>query len=221
LRKFPESRPNLILGREHTTDGMLSRNVNARAGVIDRMSIGPVTLHHVPVQVVDSPARLIGLDVLKLFGSFRITKHDIAVYRSAEHRPTCEQPLLIASGVWGNSIRATVALSIDGDLRTTLIDSGSAFYLSGDGPSMQALTTSYARRLRLRDIGPRAHAARLGQATAQVIISGQPIDMTFGVIKDASLPWHYVLGSGALNDMDFYFDFIGRHSCQLLHPDLH
>ncbi|KRE89203.1 hypothetical protein ASG87_05340 [Frateuria sp. Soil773] len=209
-----------MLGRDRRTNGFLSRDVDLEAGMLDRLAIGPVTLHHVPVWVGTSRSRLIGLDVLKTLGAFRIAQDAITVYRTPSNRPACEQPLLIASDLWGNSIRATVALSIDGTLRTVLIDSGSAFYLSADGPAMQELVSTYAHRVRLHDIGPRLHAARVGQATARVEISGQPIEMTFGVFKDAALPWHYVLGSGALGDMDFYFDFPGRHSCQLLHANL-
>jgi len=210
-----------MLGHEGFTSGMLSRHVAAQAGVLDRLTIGPVTLHHVPVSVGSRRVRLIGLDVLRMLGTFRIARDGITVYRTPAHRPECRQPLLIGSDLWGNTIRATVALPIDGTLRTALIDSGSVFYLSGDGPSMRELSTSYAHRMRVHDVGPRPHSARVGQATARVVISGQPIEMTFGVIKDADLPWHYVLGSGALEDMDFYFDFAGRHSCQLLHADLH
>jgi clan AA aspartic protease (TIGR02281 family) len=207
-------------GHGHYTNGMLSRDVAFETGTLDSLAIGPITLHHVPVSVGHSRSRLIGLDLLRMLGTFRIARNTLTVYRTPAHRPACEQPLLISSGPWGDSVRATVALSIQGKLQTALIDSGSAFYLSADGPAMQELTTIYAHRLRLHDIGPRTHAARVGQATARVVISGQPIEMTFGVFKDASLPWHYVLGSGALDDMDFYFDFQGRHSCQLLHADL-
>lgn len=210
-----------MLDRGTHVSGVLSRHVEAQEGMLDQLGMGSVTLRHVPVLVGKGRARLVGLDVLKSLGAFRIARDAITVYRTPAQRPACEQPLLVASDPWGNTIRATVALSIDGKLHTALIDSGSAFYLSADGPAMQELATTYAHRMRLHDIGPRVHAARVGQATARVVISGQPIEMTFGVIKDATLPWRYVLGSGALDDMDFYFDFPGRHSCQLLHAGLH
>lgn len=210
-----------MLGRARRTNGMLSRSVNLEAGMLDELSIGPLTLHHVPVAVGSGRVRLIGLDVLKALGTFRIARHAVTVYRTAKQRPACEQPLLLASDQWGNSIRATVALAIDGRLRTVLIDSGSSFYLSGDEAAAKEQSIIYAHRIGLRDVGPGTHEARVSQATARVVIAGQPIDMTFGVFKDAALPWHYVLGSGALGDMDFYFDFPGRHSCQLLHANLH
>lgn len=210
-----------MLDRGSHANGMLSRAVAFEAGVLDKLVVGPIVLHHVPVSVGPGRARLIGLDVLKALGTFRIARNAITVYRTPDRRPACDQPLLIASGPWGNSIRATVALPVNGDLHTVLIDSGSVFYLSGDEATARELATIYAHRRRLRDIGSRSHAARVGQTTARVVVSGQPIDMTFGVFEDAALSWSYVLGSGALGDMDFYFDFAGRHSCQLLHANLH
>lgn len=209
-----------MLGHEAYDNGVLSHGVALASGVLDRLTIGPVVLHNVPVQVGPGHLRLIGLDVLKMLGTFRIVRNAINVYRTPTQQPVCQQPLLIASEPWGNSIRAVVALPINGTLRTALIDSGNSFYLSGDEDSAKELALSYAQRLRIRDIGPLAQAARVSEATARVVVSGQPIDMTFAVFKDATLPWHYVLGSGALRDMDFYFDFPGRHSCQLLHADL-
>lgn len=209
-----------MLGHGKHVGGFLSHGVALEAGTLDRLAIGPVTLHHVPVWVGSAQVRLIGLNVLKTLGAFRIARDTLTIYRNPASRPACEQPLLIASDVWGNAIRATVALPIDDTLRTVLIDSGSAFYLSADSQAVQELATTYAHRLRLHDIGPRIHAARVGQASARVVVSGQPIEMTFGVFTDANLPWHYVLGSGALDDMDFYFDFPGHHSCQLLHAGL-
>lgn len=209
-----------LLGRETHINGVLSRGVVMAEGVLDRLDIGPVVLHNVPVSVGPGRTRVIGLDMLRQLGAFRIARDALTVYRTPAQRPACEQPLLLASDLWGNSVRATVALDIDDHPQTVLIDSGSAFYLSGDEASAKDLATTYAHRIRLRDAGALTHAARVGQASARVVVSGQPIDMTFGVFKDAALPWHYVLGSGALGDMDFYFDFPGRHSCQLLHADL-
>ncbi len=136
-------------------------------------------------------------------------------------RPACREPLLIASDLWGNTVRTVVALPIDGKLQTALLDSGSAFYLSGNGQARAELATSYNRRIRIKDLGPLKHHARMSQATAEVVVSGQPITMTFGVFADSSLPWPYILGSGALRDMDFFFDFQRRHTCLLLHDHLH
>ncbi|MBV8157389.1 MAG: hypothetical protein JO278_07015, partial [Dyella sp.] len=123
-------------------------------------------------------------------------------------------------GVWANSLRAVTNLSINGTPRTTLLDSGSAFYLNGNQAAMDEVKAIYNRRMRIRDVGA-THAARVSQATAEVIVSGQPIQMTFGVFRDADLPWSYILGSGSLGDMDFFFDFDRRHTCVLVHDNLH
>lgn len=207
-------------GRRITMNGAMSHDVTMQTGFIDQLTLGPVTLHHVPVAVATGRVNLIGLDALKQLGAFRITRHAIDVYGTARERPACTQPLLLASDVWGHSVRATVALPINGTLQTALIDTGNTAYLSGDKATVDELALSYGHRVRLRDISGRARAARVGQAHAEVGLAGHTINLTFGVFSDTSLPWHYVLGSGALADMDFYFDFPGRHSCQLAHADL-
>lgn len=209
-----------LLGRRISVNGAISHDITMQAGFIDRLTLGPVTLHHVPVAVATGRVNLIGLDVLKQLGAFRITRHAIDVYGTSQARPACTQPLLLASDVWGHSVRATVALPINGTLQTALIDTGSSAYLSGDKAAVDELALSYGHRVRLRDISGHARAARVGQANAEVRLAGHTINLTFGVFSDTSLPWHYVLGSGALVDMDFYFDFPGRHSCQLAHADL-
>lgn len=210
-----------MLDRSGETAGILSRGVPVRYGVLDRLDLGGVTVENAPVEVLPSRARLIGIDILRQLGAFRLSRDDLQVYGRDEARPACREPMLVSSGVWANSLRPVAALPIEGTRRTTLIDSGSTFYLSGSRQAMDQLHTIYNRRIGLRDVSGRRHEARFSQATARVVISGQPIDMTFGVLADAKLPWDYILGSGALRDMDFYLDFERRRTCLLLHPDLH
>lgn len=209
-----------LLGRKLATNGFASRGVALEAGVLDRLAIGPVTLHNVPVAVGATRVNLIGLDVLRHLGAFRISRGAITVYRTAATQPACNEPLLLAGDILGHSVRATVALPIDGRLQTTLIDTGNSAYLAGDKATLDDLALSYGHRVGMRDVSGRLHASRVGQANATVQLAGHAINLTFGVFEDASLPWHYVLGSGALADMDFYFDFPGRHSCQLPHANL-
>jgi len=209
-----------MLGRSGQANGFLSRGVPVEYGVLDRLGFAGVVVENAPVEVLPGHARLIGIDVLRHLGTFRLTRDRIHVYGKAEPRPACQEPMLVASDVWGNDIRVVAALPIEGTLRTTLLDSGSSFYLSGDQTALGQLHATYTHRIGLGDIGPRRHAARVNEATAEVVISGQPIRMTFGVFKDARMRWDYVLGSGALDDMDFYFDFGGRHTCMLLHDGL-
>lgn len=202
------------------TRGLLSKNVPVRFGILDRMRFGPITVSNAPVEIVAGRKRLVGLDILRQLGAFRISRDTLQIYGEETPRPACREPLLVSGDTWGNSVRVVVALPINGSLQNTLIDSGSAFYLSGNQQVQNELATTYNRRLRIGDMGPLTHHARVSQATAEVVVSGQPIRMTFGVFTDANLRWPYILGSGALRDMDFFFDFQQRHTCLLLHDHL-
>lgn len=207
-------------GIDGRTGGFFSKNVPTGRGVLEKARIGDIALENVPVEIVPASRHLIGMDILRLLGAFRLSERELVVYGKDGPRPACGDPLLVSTNVWGSSVRVVANLSIDGALRTTLLDSGSAFYLNGNQAAMDEVKAVYNRRMRIRDIGA-THAARVSQATARVIVSGQPIQMTFGVFRDADLPWSYVLGSGALGDMDYFFDFDQRHACMLLHDNLH
>lgn len=200
--------------------GLLAKHVPAQFGVLDRLSFAGVTIRNAPVAILPGRHRLIGLDILRRLGAFRLSRQRIEVYGS-DDRPACQQPMLIASDVWGHNVRVVAALPVNGVLRTVLIDSGVSFYLSGSQAVVDQLSSGRNSRIALHDMGSRVHHTRVNQAVATIVVSGQPIEVTFPVFKDASLPWDYVLGNGALRDMDFYFDFDNHHTCLLLHDDLH
>jgi len=200
--------------------GVLSKNVPVTHGVLEQARFGPVTLENAPVEILTNDRRLIGMDILRLLGAFRFTARDLNVYGNEGDRPACNEPMLVSSDLWGNSVRAVTALSINGNLRPTLLDTGSAFYLSGNQAAMDEVQASAHKSMRIRDIG-KEQLARVKQATADVIVAGQPIQMTFGVFPDADMAWSYILGSGALGDMDFFFDFEHQHTCVLVHDNLH
>ena len=208
------------VGIDGKVRGLLSKGVSVTHGVLEQAHFGLVTLENAPVEIVPKNRRLIGMDVLRRLGAFRFAGHDLTVYGKDGERPSCNEPMLVSTDVWGNSIRAVVALSINGKLRPTLLDTGSAFYLSGNQVAMDEVQSSAHQSMRIRDIG-KEQLARVKQATADVIVSGQPIQMTFGVFPDADLAWSYILGSGALGDMDFYLDFERQHTCVQVHPNLH
>lgn len=208
------------IGIDGRTRGVFSKNIPTEHGILESAHIGDITLENVPVEIVLSDRRLIGMNILRLLGAFRLTQRELVVYGKDGNRPTCDDPMLVSTGVWANSLRAVTNLSINGTPRTTLLDSGSAFYLNGNQAAMDEVKAIYNRHMRIRDVGA-THAARVSQATAEVIVSGQPIQMTFGVFRDADLPWSYILGSGSLGDMDFFFDFDHRHTCVQVHDDLH
>jgi hypothetical protein len=210
-----------MLDRTGKTNGLLSRDIPVSYGMLDELRIGAATMRNVPVTVVPAPRRLIGIDILRQFGSFSLGEKAIVVGDINGAGKACKEPLLVASDVWGNHLRVVIALSIDGQLRTTLLDSGTSNWLSSDQSTIDQLHTRGAARMTIRDMGSHQHAARVSQATADLDISGQPFTISFEVVKDASLPWHYILGSGALQYMGFHFDFNNRHTCLLLHDHLH
>jgi predicted aspartyl protease len=210
-----------MLERSGTSNGLISKQVPVQFGTLDKLEFSGVTVEHVPVEIAEGPHQLIGIDILKRLGAFRIAQERITVYGKNEPRPICNDPMLISSVMWGNGLRMAAVLPIEGVPRTTLLDTGDAFYLNGNQAALEQVKIGFNNRMRLRDLGPEEHAARFNPATAQVIISGQPIEMTFAIFKDAKMPLDYILGSGALQDMDFYFDFEQSHTCLLLHDHLH
>lgn len=210
-----------MLDRTGKVGGFLSHDIPVRYGILARLRIGELSLLNVPVTVAPGSHRLLGMDILRRLGAFRLTKSALVVGDTIDGDGACTQPLLTASDLWGNQLRVVTALSIDGQLRTALIDSGTNHYLAADQHALDELHSSPGRRVRVRDTSSHHHAARINRATADVDISGQVFTVTFDVFKEASLPWHYILGSGALRYMDFRFDFNTRHTCLLLHPDRH
>jgi hypothetical protein len=208
------------IGINGHANGMLSKNIPTGHGFLEKARIGDITLENMPVEIVPASRHLIGMDILRWLGAFRLTERELFVYGKDDQRPACNEPLLVSANVWGSSVRVVTNLSINGTPRPTLLDSGSAYYLTGSQAAMDEVKAAYNRRMRVRDLGA-THLARVSQATAEVIVSGQPIQMTFGVLRDADLPWSYVLGSGSLGDMDYFFDFDRRHACMLVHDNLH
>ena len=210
-----------MLGVSGRTNGVLATGVQTQYGLLDTLEFAGVTMHAVPVQVLPSHQRLLGLNVLRHLGALRITRNSIHIYGESEERPGCAEPMLIASDLDGRDVHMVTALSINSAAHITLLDTGADFYLSGNQAALTEVASRFSGHIPLGDIGPITHEAAFNRATADVVISGQPIRMTFAVFKDANVPWAYALGRDALQDMDFYFDFDNRHTCLLLHDHLH
>lgn len=210
-----------MLDRSGRIRGVLSTQIPVKYGVLDKFTFAGVTVLNAPVIVVPGRKRLIGIDLLRRLGALRIAGDRLTVYAGDDSRPACEQPLLVASDAWGNHSRVVVALPIEGTLQTVLLDSGSSAFLSADQSVMDTLHSGHNTRLDVRDMGPRRHQARINRATADVLVSGQPFQVTFDIFKDATMPWSYMLGAGALEHMDFYLDYDNHHTCLLLHEDRH
>lgn len=206
-----------MTGNAGTVGGVISRGIPVRHGILDRISFAGVTMRHVPVIVVPGRQRLIGIDILRRLGVFRLGRDGITVYGEHAERPACRQPMLIGSNVWGTDMHLLTALPIDGNLRTVLVDSGTSFFLAASRNAMDELGSGHNDRLLLHGMGPHGHHARVNRAHVTVVVGHQPFRVDMPVFKDARLPWNYIVGSGALRYMDFYFDFERHHTCLLPH----
>lgn len=210
-----------MINRSTTGRGPVSHNIHARHGVLDQVSLGGITVKNAPVIVIPGRHRLIGMDILRHLGAFRLGKHEFTVYGPNAKRPVCRQPMLVGSDVWGHKIHVVTALSVNGTLHTVLVDSGTSFYFSGSRAAMHELKSGRNGRLAIHDMGSGKHHTRVNRATAVITVAGQPIRIAMPIFKDVRLPWNYIIGSGALRDMDFYFDFDNHHVCMLVHDHLY
>ncbi|HEV7779131.1 MAG TPA: retropepsin-like aspartic protease [Luteibacter sp.] len=202
--------------------GYLGEDVDASHGSLDRLELGGAVIENVPVDVVPNALPAIGINILKALGAFRVSKDALVIYGSNDPRPACSGPLLAASRRDGSNLWLQHNISIDGSVQKVTIATGTPAYLSGntsvkdryendDGPG------GY---IRVRDLGVRPVVVGIKVATRDVVIAGQTMKMRFVVFTDDQLPWDYLLGNLALQDMDFYFDFDNRHSCLLLHDEI-
>jgi Aspartyl protease len=211
-----------MTGAKGIVDGPLSKNVTVQYGIIDKLSFNGVTIENAPVQVDPGNDRtVIGMGLLKYLGTFRMTKDAIEVYASGSNSPPADtQPMLVGSTVDGRGLRLVTPLSINGASELTVLNTGSAFYLSGDKDALAELETRFYGQAKLRDAGPHVHDAVINRTIANVVIAGQPIRMTFAVYAEAEMNWKYQLGLSALQDMDFYVDFNNRQLALIPRSDI-
>lgn len=210
-----------LTGRVGLASGVLTHGIKVQHGILDKVRFGAVTLENVPVQVVPGRHRIIGIDILRHLGNLRLAKGKLTVYAGGAAMPACHQPMLIASSPWGQSLRLLTAVQVNDTLYTPLVDSGNSFFLSASQPMMDKLNSGDNMRLVMHGMGPRKHHTRTNWTDAVVRISGQPFKLALPIFKDARIPWDFVLGSGALDYVDFYFDFTDHRTCMLLHDNLH
>jgi predicted aspartyl protease len=211
-----------MTGTKGIANGPISKNVPMQFGVIDKLTFDGVTVDYAPVEIYPGHNRtVIGMGILKYLGAFRMTKDAIEVYAIGSHQaPTGVQPMLIGSTVDGRSLRLVTPLDINGTSELTVLNTGSPFYLTGDKDALTDLHTHFAGQTHLRDAGARVHDTVFNRTTADVVIDGQTVHMTFGVYAEAEMNWKYQLGLSALQDMDFYFDFANRQLALLPRSDL-
>jgi clan AA aspartic protease (TIGR02281 family) len=200
--------------------GYFGEDVAASHGVLDRLELDGIVFENVPVDVVAGSPELIGINILKQLGAFRISKEALVIYGGNDTRPACSGPMLAASQRDGSNLWLQHNITIDGSTKTVMLDTGAAMYLSGNAAVKDQYVDGPEGHGWFRDIGIQPVKVGMKVATRDVVIGGQPIKMRFVVFLDDHLPWGYVMGKLALQDMDFYFDFDNRHTCLLLHDKL-
>src|SRR5262249_45380659 len=145
-------------------------------------------------------------------GAFRLTRSDLTIYGASQQRPACSQPLLVGSTFWGSTPTVIQQLSVDGSPRSTLLDSGSDFYLTGIAHDSAAQADG---QLFVKDVNGPGGPVTFARQTASVVLGERTIRLSFASLPGADEPYDYILGSGALQDADFFVDFERRTSCLL------
>jgi predicted aspartyl protease len=201
--------------------GYFSKSVPTREGWIDKLQIGSITMENVPVYVIPHAPKMIGIDLLRRLGALLITKDSLTIFAANDAKPTCNDPLIASSHIGGNYLRMLTNIAINGHVQPAMLDTGSSTYLSGNAAVLSQYKSGLTGHILMSDISSQTHETGAKLATETVVIGHQPIKMTFIVFTDDTLPWGYVLGNLALDDMDFFFDFDNRHTCVLLHNHLH
>jgi predicted aspartyl protease len=192
-----------------------------RHGWIDRVDLGGIAIENAPVTIIAKGTELVGIDIIQQLGAWRVSKDALVVYGGNDARPTCSQPMLVASSRDGSWLRLQQSIMVEGHPQTAMIDTGAAMYLSGNAAVKNQYDDSPSALVLASDVGSQKVEVGMRVATRNVVIAGQPIKMLFAIFTNDHQPWGYVLGNLALQDMDFYVDFDNRHSCLLLHDKLH
>jgi len=209
------------LDKQGHVNGWLAKNVPIQTGVLETLAFGGITLHHVPVTVVPDPIVLIGGNLLAPLGTLKISSTALQIYGKESVAPTCDTPMLIGSGPWGDGMRLYPQLLVNDTPQPVMLDTGAYLYLIGTRAALDEVTTLHRDKTSMRDIGGRHAFANTQDAKVKLTIAGQPFDIAFSVYTDADNPKHPItLGAGALRDMDFLLDFRHQHQCFLLHPNL-
>jgi len=201
--------------------GWLSKNVPTRQGQLDKLELGSITMHNVPVTVVPRQIALIGADLLAPLGALRVSRKTLLIYGKPSDVPACDTPMLVGTNLWGNYLRIVPQLLVNDLPHSVMLDTGAGRYLLGTKAALDEVTTLHRGKLAMGDIGGTHAFANAQSAKVKLTIAGQPIEMYFAIYTDSDEGHAITLGAGALRDMDFLLDFGHQHMCFLLHPNLH
>lgn len=188
-----------------------------KLGLIEHLNFSGVSLENVLVAIVPEERNLLGINVLSKLGAMKFTPSEWLLYGATATKPDCNTPMLIGSPLWGGAPKLVTYIGVDDARRTAVIDTGSAFYLTGMSSTKNTGDYQAARRTKVYDMGSNARSVRMSRSTSTVTLGGQTVELTYNIFNDATAPYDYLLGIGSLRDFDVFLDFTAHHLCVI--PD--
>jgi clan AA aspartic protease (TIGR02281 family) len=204
----------VLLEKDGAVRGVLGGVTDKKLGFVESLKIGNVEIDNVPVSIIPEERNLLGMNVLQRLVRFEIQRDALLVYGPNATTPPCETPLLIGTTFWGSPPKLVQRIPIGGVPQYVAFDSGSVFYLTTNQASTQG-PLEHGGQMLLRDANHGAQPVRYAQLTSKVEMAGKSYQLTYAAIEDVELPFKYILGAGALQDVRLFVDFGKRVSCLL------
>ncbi len=156
---------------------------------------------------VSSGYNVLGIDFLRTLGVFRVGQYKLKVLNKAPKN--CNDPLRVISNWLGNNY--IIALfKVNGKTSRVLLDTGSSNSLTVEEKDQVLVPgNQYAKA---KDIDFAGHIRKIMRRRSRATIEGIPVIMDH-VVSKPNASYDYVLGSGALKNMDLIVDFQSMHAC--------
>jgi len=204
----------VLLEKDGGIRGALGGSSDKKLGFVEKLTLGNLVVENLPVSIVAQDRDLLGMDVLQRLGTFQLKRDALLVYGAGATAPGCDTPLLLGTTFWGAPPKVLEQVRIDGTLQNVPFDSGSSFYLTAIQPSTQG-PLQRGGQFRLRDASHGSQPVRFARLTSQVEMAGKSYQLTYAAIEDISLPYKFLFGEGALQDVSLFVDFRRQVSCLL------
>jgi clan AA aspartic protease (TIGR02281 family) len=203
----------VLLEKDGTIRGPVGAPGDKKLGFIEKLKIGDIEVDNVPVSLVrDEKTNLLGIDVLHRLGSFEVQRDALIVYGANATQPACETPLLVSTNFWGGVPRVLAQITVDGVPENALFDTGTTLYLTSNQPATQGPLQA-GGQLRLKDVNSGSQAVRFSRTTSNIDMAGKRYQLTYATMEDIRVNQKYILGEGALQDVNLFVDFKKRVSC--------
>jgi hypothetical protein len=105
-------------------------------------------------------------------------------------------------------------ITVDGVPENALFDTGTTLYLTSNQPAKQGPLQA-GGQLRLKVVNNGSQAVRFSRTTSNVDMAGKHYQLTYATMEDIRVNQKYILGEGALQDVNLFVDFKKRESCLL------